>query len=65
VLERLRAAAAALPHPGAPAARVSVSAGLARFAAPDSSALEAALRAADAALYAAKGAGRDRVVLAP
>jgi diguanylate cyclase (GGDEF)-like protein len=65
VLERLRVAAAEVPHPGAPALRVSASAGLAALAAPDWAALEAALRSADAALYAAKAAGRNRVMLAP
>lgn len=64
VLERLRAAAASVSHPGAPALSVSVSGGLAAARGADLPALEAALRAADAALYAAKEAGRNRIAVA-
>lgn len=48
--------------PGRPALPVTVSIGVAAAVPGDESAL---LRLADAALYAAKDAGRDRVVLAP
>jgi diguanylate cyclase (GGDEF)-like protein len=65
--ERLRRALAArVPHPDA-RARVTASFGVAtvelRASAPEA-ALEGALRDADAALYAAKRAGRDRIALA-
>ncbi len=65
--ERLRRALAArVPHPDA-RARVTASFGVAtvelRATAPEA-ALDAALRDADAALYAAKRGGRDRIALA-
>jgi diguanylate cyclase (GGDEF)-like protein len=65
--ERLRRALTArVPHPDA-RARVTASFGVAtvelRAAVPEA-ALEAALREADAALYAAKRGGRDRIALA-
>lgn len=64
LLERLRAAAAAVPHPGAPERRISLSAGIAPVEGLGLPALESGLLAADAALYAAKAAGRNRVVVA-
>lgn len=62
VAESLRAAvhAAALPHPTAEAGRVTISVGLAVFP-DDGDALPALIDAADAALFAAKGAGRNAV----
>jgi diguanylate cyclase (GGDEF)-like protein len=58
--ERLRAAlTAGVPHPGG--GRVTASFGVARV---QEGALEAALAAADAALYKAKQGGRDRVEVA-
>lgn len=63
VLDRLRAAVEqAVPHPGGGEERVTLSAGVATLAAPRTDALEAALRAADGALYAAKSAGRNRAL---
>lgn len=63
VLDRVRAAVEqAVPHPGGGAERVTLSAGVATLAAPSNEALEAALRAADGALYAAKSAGRNRAL---
>jgi diguanylate cyclase (GGDEF)-like protein len=64
VAERHRAAVegAGIPHPGnAPSAVVTLSAGVAVAAAGDTP--EQVLQRADAALYAAKSAGRNRVVL--
>ncbi|MBP0467034.1 GGDEF domain-containing protein [Roseomonas sp. PWR1] len=67
VAERLRAALrAGVPHPAGGDAAVTASAGVAEIAvrgAP-AGALDAALKAADEALYAAKAGGRDRVVVA-
>ncbi|HEV7456118.1 MAG TPA: GGDEF domain-containing protein [Roseococcus sp.] len=63
VIERLRAAVEqAVPHPGGGAERVTLSAGVATMEAPHAEALEAALRSADGALYAAKAAGRNRAL---
>ena len=58
---------ARVPHPAGAPAVVTVSGGIATVAVQASprKALEQAISAADAALYAAKGAGRDRVFLAP
>lgn len=67
VAERLRAALRAdVPHPAGRDVAVTASAGVAEVAVRDApaAALDAALRAADGALYAAKEGGRDRVVLA-
>lgn len=65
LVERLRAAVtAAVPHPGAPEFQVTLSAGIAPVPGTGLPAIEAGLRAADAALYAAKEGGRDRTVLA-
>lgn len=64
IAERLRAAVAEeVAHPGGPSARVTVSIGLAAVEAEGAPrpALDAALAAADAALYRAKQAGRNRV----
>ncbi len=61
LVDRLRAAIAAeVPHPGAPARTLTVSAGIAEASANDPTALESAFRAADQALYTAKQAGRNR-----
>jgi diguanylate cyclase (GGDEF)-like protein/PAS domain S-box-containing protein len=61
VVERLRAAVAAEPVGGTPApVHMTVSAGVVAWTAGES--LEEMLRRADAALYKAKAAGRDRVV---
>lgn len=66
VAERLRAAiSATVPHPAGPGAEVTVSIGVAPVGGGEPElALLAALAAADAALYRAKHAGRDRVELA-
>ncbi len=64
LLERLRAAAAAVPHPGAPGQRITLSAGVAVVEGTGLEALETGLRNADGALYAAKAAGRNRVMVA-
>ncbi len=77
IVERVRAAVAAtpLPLPGGESLPVSISFGLAPIAPPAAGAaddagaarraLDAALRAADDALYVAKRCGRNRVQLAP
>ncbi|WP_432509261.1 diguanylate cyclase domain-containing protein [Kineococcus auxinigenes] len=65
VLARVRGAA--LPHPGGAAgSTVSISVGVATSpgTVPGGTTCEDLLRAADAALYRAKGTGRDRLVLA-
>lgn len=65
LVERLREViTAGVAHPGAPGHRLTFSGGIAAIAGSDIVALEAALDAADAALYAAKQAGRDRVLVA-
>lgn len=66
VAERVRAAVAAAPLVEAlgESGRVTLSAGVATFP-EDGNDQDALLRAADEALYAAKHAGRDRVVAAP
>lgn len=64
LLERLRAAAAAVPHPGAPGQCLTLSAGVAIVEGTGLAALETGLRNADGALYAAKAAGRNRVMVA-
>lgn len=61
--ERLRRAFAGLCVPELPDLRLSVSVGIAP--ARDARDLDDLMRRADAALYAAKGKGRDRVELAP
>ncbi|WP_321808575.1 sensor domain-containing diguanylate cyclase [Burkholderia sp. BCC1993] len=53
-----------LAMPGSPAGRVSVSVGCATVSADDLSTPDALIEAADAALYRAKDAGRNRVVAA-
>jgi diguanylate cyclase (GGDEF)-like protein len=65
--ERLRAAVAALaePHAGAATGIVTVSAGVAAVLPSPRTSAEQLIRAADAALYRAKGAGRNQVRAAP
>ncbi len=63
VAERIRAEVAALTLPSAPGARLSVSIGIAE-AGPEHVAWEDLIAEADRALYRAKAAGRDRVVVA-
>ena len=65
VAEAIRAAvrAAAILHEGSPLGVVTVSLGVAVRKGGDGTASEAVVAAADRALYAAKDAGRDRVVL--
>ena len=53
-----------MPHPGAPEWRITLSGGLAPVEGLGLVALESALHAADGALYAAKAAGRNRVLVA-
>ncbi|AWN35710.1 GGDEF domain-containing protein [Methylobacterium radiodurans] len=60
--ERVRGAFAAVALPELPELRLAVSAGVARAA---GGAFDTLMRRADNALYAAKRAGRDRVVAAP
>jgi diguanylate cyclase (GGDEF)-like protein len=65
LVERLRSAITkGVPHPSGEQARVTVSVGLAPVEAYHTTALEAAIRRSDEALYAAKNAGRDRTVIA-
>lgn len=62
VADRLRALVAdAVPHPAGDGTRVTLSAGVAGL--DGATTLDAALAAADRALYAAKAGGRDRVVI--
>jgi diguanylate cyclase (GGDEF)-like protein len=67
VANRLHAAVAALglEHAHAASGRVSVSVGAAMIASAALGPADRLLAAADAALYEAKGLGRDRVVVAP
>jgi diguanylate cyclase (GGDEF)-like protein len=65
IAERLRQVVAAIDLPGAPAARLTVSAGIATSAAHRVGDWNALLKAADDALYAAKRGGRNRVIAAP
>jgi diguanylate cyclase (GGDEF)-like protein len=62
--ERLRNAVEALdiPHGASPAERVTISMGLAILSAIPEKAVTKWLEEADAALYRAKGAGRNRVM---
>jgi diguanylate cyclase (GGDEF)-like protein len=64
--EHLRAAVAglAVPHALAPGGRVTISVGAAAVDPSSGTTADAVLRAADSALYAAKGAGRNTVELA-
>lgn len=65
LVDRLRGAIAReVPHPGAPAESVTVSAGIAVIDGEGQPAIEEATRRADAALYAAKHAGRDQAMIA-
>ncbi len=66
ILDRLREAVQrAVPHPAGGTERVTLSGGVATVPRPHMPALEEALAAADAALYAAKEAGRNRTLPAP
>lgn len=65
LVDRLRAAITAeVPHPGAPARQLTLSAGIAAIEGAGDDALERAFQAADGALYAAKQAGRNRAFIA-
>jgi diguanylate cyclase (GGDEF)-like protein len=66
VAERLRAQVGKFPFEGgsdSPGGHVTISCGVAAFP-EDAGDLESLIGAADAALYAAKSAGRDRVIAA-
>src|SRR5262249_38707547 len=66
IADKLRERVAAHPFPsgdGQPGGRLTISVGVAAFP-EDAADSETLVRAADAALYKAKAAGRDRVVLA-
>lgn len=66
LVDRLRAAITSqVPHPGAPERSLTLSAGIAAIESHDEGALERGFNLADAALYAAKQAGRNRAMLAP
>lgn len=54
----------AIPHRGDPSGQLRLSAGISTFSPTEGRDPEAVLGAADAALYAAKAAGRNRVELA-
>jgi diguanylate cyclase (GGDEF)-like protein len=62
--ERLRAAVEALniPHSASPSKRITVSMGVAMLAAGEGKSAAAWVKQADAALYRAKGLGRNRVM---
>jgi diguanylate cyclase (GGDEF)-like protein len=64
-VERVRSAVErlAIPHAAVPAGVVTVSAGIAAFHPGDTATVEELLEQADAALYRAKSAGRNRVAL--
>jgi len=65
LLERLRDTVRhTVPHPVSPLRKVTLSGGVAAVQGPDMAAVEAALSAADTALYTAKAAGRDRAGIA-
>jgi diguanylate cyclase (GGDEF)-like protein len=65
IAEQLRSAVAATTYVGPEEVAVTVSVGVAPIDAHRGSGIEEAYRDADRALYAAKAAGRDRVVVAP
>ncbi|WPB87581.1 GGDEF domain-containing protein [Sediminicoccus rosea] len=65
LVNRLREAITEIvPHPGAPARRLTLSAGIAAIESSDVLALERGFQAADQALYAAKEGGRDQARIA-
>ncbi|WP_154659415.1 diguanylate cyclase domain-containing protein [Arenimonas composti] len=66
VAERVRQAVlhADLPHPGSPQGRVTISIGVAAMVPQEGVGAEVLIAAADAALYRAKHAGKNRVELA-
>lgn len=65
LVERIRkAVTGGVPHPGGPDRQVTLSAGIALVEGDGFAAIEAVIKLADAALYRAKEAGRDRVMIA-